>query len=387
VRFWPRWGPRDGVEVVPPRRETPIEPGEPGYTGNPHRDFRIEADPSLAVEDDLERRDFTVNAIARNARTRELVDPFGGEADLERGILRVVHPTAFRDDPLRILRGIARRARDGLEPDEETRRLMAEWSPRIAELSAERVRESLDQILTGDDAADALRLARDVGAWQVALPELAHVIGAEQRSKRHVLPLDEHILGTLDCLCRSGGSLLVRLAALWHDVGKPYVTEQPGSPRRHGELGAEITAKALRRLTYDTATIRQVEHLVREHPYHEEREATPEAARRFLRRVGRDAADDLLLLRRCDRSATGREEETGRLAQRERFEALVHEEWDRPVTLGELAVDGDDLLALGFEPGPALGATLEELLDRVVDDPAENERGRLLDHARTRLAR
>src|SRR4051794_19224422 len=143
VRFWPRWGPRQGIEVVPPRRETPIQPGEDGYTGNPHRDFRIEPDPDLPLEADLERRDCTVNAIARDVRSERLVDPFGGQADLERGVLRVVHAAASRDAPLRTLRGRARLARDGLVPEPQTRRLMAEWAPRIAELSAERVREAV----------------------------------------------------------------------------------------------------------------------------------------------------------------------------------------------------------------------------------------------------
>ena len=108
VRFWPPWGPREGIEVVPPRRETPIAPGEPGYTGNPHTDFRIEADAELPVRDDLERRDFTVNAMARDVRTGEWIDPFGGRDDLAGRVLRAVHVTAFRDDPLRILRGVAR---------------------------------------------------------------------------------------------------------------------------------------------------------------------------------------------------------------------------------------------------------------------------------------
>src|SRR3954454_13417734 len=156
VRFWPSWGPRTGIEVVPPRREAPIAPGEPGFTGNPHTDFRIEPDPELPVRDDLERRDFTVNAMARDLRTGEWIDPFGGRDDLRSGVLRAVHATAFRDDPLRILRGVARSSIDGLQPDAGTRELMTAAAPRIAELSAERVREELERTLAGDGAADAL---------------------------------------------------------------------------------------------------------------------------------------------------------------------------------------------------------------------------------------
>src|SRR5882757_3188157 len=141
VRFWPSWGPREGIEIVPPRREEPIPPGDPAYTGNPHTDFRIEPDAELPVRDDLERRDFTVNAMARDVRSGEWIDPFDGRGDLAAGVLRAVHETAFRDDPLRILRGLVRCSLDGLRPDEQTRQLMAAAAPRIAELSAERVRE------------------------------------------------------------------------------------------------------------------------------------------------------------------------------------------------------------------------------------------------------
>jgi tRNA nucleotidyltransferase (CCA-adding enzyme) len=380
VRFWPPWGPKQGIEVVPPRREVPILPGEPEYTGNPHRDFRIEADPALTVRDDLERRDFTVNAVARDLRTGEVTDPFGGRGDLAAGVLRVVSPTAFRDDPLRILRGVARRARDGLTPDERTAALMREWAPGIDGLSAERVREALDQILEGDEAADGLRLARDVGALGVAVPELAGTFGVEQRSRRHVLPLDEHLFATVGEGARRRAPLEVRLAALWHDVGKPLAGED-GKPRDHAEVGARIAADALRRLTYDNDLVRRVSHLVREHAYHEERDPSPLAARVFLARVGRDAAEHQLLLRRIDRAATGRPEPRESLQQHDRFEALVRAEWRRPLTRGELAVDGDDLLAAGLEPGPEIGRVLGELMRAVIEDPDENRRERLLERA------
>jgi tRNA nucleotidyltransferase/poly(A) polymerase len=381
VRFWPRFGPREGIEIVPPRRETPIGPGEPGYTGNPHRDFRIEPDPDLPVEADLERRDFTVNAIARDIRSGELVDPFGGRDDLERGVLRVVHPLSFRDDPLRILRGVARRSCDGLVPDDETRRLMVEWSPRIAELSAERVREALDKTLLGDAPGEALRLARDVGALQVAVPELAHTIGVDQRSSRHVLPLDEHVFETIDASARRQAPLRVRLAALLHDLGKPASLGE-SAPRTHAELGARLAGEAMRRLTYDTRTVQEVTHLVREHAYHEDRDPSPLGARVFLRRVGRDLACDLLLLRRCDRDATGRPVPDEDRDRRLRFEELVSAEWDQPVTRGDLAVTGDDLLEAGHPSGPALGQLLGRLLDAVVADPSINRRDLLLALAR-----
>src|SRR4051812_832335 len=222
VRFRPSFGPKEGIEVVPPRRETPIRPGEPGYTGNPHTDFRIEPDPNLSVRDDLERRDFTVNAMARDIRSGVWVDPFGGRDDLAAGVLRAVHPSAFRDDPLRVLRGIARRGRDGLVPEPETLALMRSEAPRIAGLSPERVRETLDQTVTGAYAPDALRLAREIGALAVALPEWQGCVGVPQSSATQAYTVDEHILHVLEQAVLDDASLVLRLAALWHDAGKPF---------------------------------------------------------------------------------------------------------------------------------------------------------------------
>jgi tRNA nucleotidyltransferase (CCA-adding enzyme) len=374
VRFWPPWGPREGIEVVPPRRETPIAPGEPGFTGNPHVDFRIEPEAELPVRDDLERRDFTVNAMARDVRSGEWIDPFGGQEDVRAGVLRAVHETAFRDDPLRILRGIVRCSIDGLQPDAATLELMAAAAPRIAELSPERTREELDRTLAGDGAAAALRLARDVGALAVALPEWAPAIGYDQHSETQGYTLDEHDLHVLDAAVRGGATRLQRLAALWHDVGKPY----PAASGDHAEAGARIARRALRRLTYDNDTVAAVTALVREHSYREDREPSAHAARIFLTRVGRERARDLLALRRWDRAGRGIQIPTEQVEARERFEALVEQEWGQPVALADLAVRGGDLMAAGVPEGPAVGATLRRLLAAVVDDPSLNERETLL---------
>jgi tRNA nucleotidyltransferase (CCA-adding enzyme) len=378
VRFHPPFGPKEGIEVVPPRRETPIRRGEPGFTGNPHTDFRIEPDPHLSVRDDLERRDFTANAMARDIRTGAWIDPFGGQSDLAARVLRAVHPSAFRDDPLRVLRGVARRARDGLVPEPETLALMRAESPRIVELSAERVRESLDQALLGPSAADALRLARDIGALEAALPEWEACVGVPQRSPTQAYTVDEHILHVLDQTVQRGASLVLRLAAFWHDAGKPLAH----GPVSHAKEGARLADGAMRRLTYDNDTRVAVVDRVREHPYDEDSNPSARSARRFLARVGREAAPDLMTLRRCDRLGRGVAPPAEDEARRDVFEELVAAEWGSPVTRGELAVSGDDLLAAGLPGGPALGRVLAKLLDAVVDDPARNTPDELLRLAR-----
>ena len=377
VRFWPRYGPRTGIEVVPPRRETPLEPGDPGHTGNPHTDFRIEPDPGLAVEDDLLRRDFTINAMARELRTGIWHDPFGGRADLEARVLRAVHPTAFRDDPLRILRGLARCSLDGLAPDAATGELMRASAARIAELSPERVRSELDRLLAGDEPGRALRVARSLDVLAVMLPEWAHCIGAPQSSATQAYTLDEHILCVLDAAVEAGAASDLRLAALWHDVGKPGAS----GIREHAEEGARIAGRALRRLTYDNETIARVRRLVREHAYGEDHAPSAEGARRFIARIGRSAVPDQLALRRADRLGRGYPDDPARVAARERFEQLVEQQWHRPVTLRELALTGDDLIRAGGHEGPAIGRTLRALLEAVLADPALNEQGALLELA------
>ena len=379
VRFWPRWGPREGIEIVPPRRERPIAQGEPGFTGNPHTDFRIEPDPELPVRDDLERRDFTVNAMARSVRTGEWIDPFGGREDLAARVLRAVHESAFQDDPLRILRGLVRSSVDGFAPDERTRGLVAAAAPRIAELSVERIREELERLLAGDGAVAALRLARDLGVLAVALPEWAPCIGFDQESATQAYTLDEHIFHVLDAAVHDGASREGRLAALWHDVGKPFAS----GARDHAEEAARIASRALRRLTYDNDTIRVVTTLVREHSYGEDRDPSPRSAREFLARVGRELAPTLLALRRWDREGRGVELPAEKVAARQRFEQLVRQEWEQPVTLAELATSGDDLIAAGIPEGPGIGAALGRLLAAVVADPTLNERETLLQLAKS----
>ena len=383
VRFWPRWGPRQGIEVVVPRRERALRPDEPGYTGNPHTDFAIEPDAALRVELDLGRRDFTVNAMACDLRSGDWIDPFDGRSDARGRVLRAVHPEAFRDDPLRILRGVARRARDGLVPDDETFELMRSFAPSIAGLSVERIRDELEQTLSGDWAADGLRLARDVGALDAAVPELAAMVGVEQESDTHAYTLDEHMLHTLELTCRLNADRLVRLAAVWHDVGKPHAV----GAREHAEAGARIAEAALRRLTYDGATIRAVRHIIAEHGYDEDREPHAIGARRFLARVGREHARRVLLLRRCDRAARGVAVPPEQEQAREDFESARRRRVEVPRDTRRAQGDRHRSDGGGCDARDLqLGRVLATLLAEVVDRPSLNEPELLLARARELIA-
>ena len=218
-----------GIEFTPPRVERSTGPGR--------HDFEIVADSEISLEQDMERRDFTINAIARRLETGEILDPLGGRADLERGVLRTTGPASFRDDPLRIVRGLRFVSQLDVDPDEDTLRQMREWAPRIDHVSGERIggglaadgMGELSKLLLGAQPAKALRLARDTGVLVHVLPEFAPAIGYEQQSRFQHLTLDEHIFAVVQAAADAGAPLGVRLAALLHDLGKPEADRDGGA--------------------------------------------------------------------------------------------------------------------------------------------------------------
>ena len=366
-----------GIEFAPPRAERSTGPGR--------HDFEIVADPALSIEDDMARRDFTVNAMARRLDTGVLVDPFGGAEDLKRGILRMVHPRSFAEDPLRLVRGLRLVSQLGLEPNEQTLEQMRAEATSVRLVSGERVggglrsdgMGELSKLLLGREPAKALRLARDTGVLTALLPELRETIRFETGSERQHLPLDEHIFAVVQAAADAGAPLAVRLAALLHDAARPSANGN------HAQLGAKAADGALRRLRYPTRLRTHVTRLVREHPFRLDN-VDELFARRFLRTHGDELAFDLVALKEAD--LRGKQVPSQEHEAAVRLRVLLEQEQDKPHRLSDLAIDGDDLIALGYEEGPALGRALERLLDDVVDDPAVNTRDDLLEHARRLLA-
>jgi tRNA nucleotidyltransferase (CCA-adding enzyme) len=369
-----------GIEFAPPRRERSTGPGR--------HDFEILADASIPLEEDMRRRDFTINAIARRVATGELLDPLGGEDDLRRGVLRTVSAQSFREDPLRLVRALRFVSELDVEPDEQTVRQMREDAERVRIVSGERIGGGLaadglgelSKLLLGRRPAHALRLARDTGVLVELLPEYRPAIGYDQSSRRQHLPLDEHLFATVQAAADAGGRLEVRLAALLHDLGKP-AAERDGED--HAALGARLASRILRRLRYPTRLWRHVTRVVERHAFPEPLEPAPVDARRFLHAHGEQLAFDLLAHKRADLAAKDDvEAELRALAELRR---LVEEERAAPYRLDRLAVDGNDLIAAGIAPGPELGRILARLLELVVEEPARNRREELLAEAR-RLA-
>jgi tRNA nucleotidyltransferase (CCA-adding enzyme) len=381
VRFFPRakevrrLAPA-GIELAPPRREESTGPGR--------HDFEIVVDPDASVEDDLRRRDFTVNAMARRLSDGTVVDPCDGKADLEERVLRTVSPRSFAEDPLRLVRALRFVSQLDFDPDDRTLEQMREEADSVALVSAERIggglaadgMGELSRLLLGGKPAKALELARDTGVLVALLPEYGPAIGLDTHSADHSMTLDEHIFAVVQAAADAATPLRVRLATLLHDLGKV----DPGQPD-HAAAGAEIATAVLRRLRYPNGLSDRVVKIVRFHPF-QLGEGDALEARRLLARHGDGLALDLIDhweadLRGRDHSARVLE----KLERVARFRAVVEGELGSAHRLSDLAVDGTDLIGIGYLPGPALGAALEQLLRAVVDDPALNRRETLLAQA------
>jgi tRNA nucleotidyltransferase (CCA-adding enzyme) len=365
------------------------------------------ADPSLSVEDDMRRRDFTVNAIARRLSTGDIVDPLNGRRDLERGILRTVSASSFAEDPLRIVRGLRFVSQLGFDVEPSTLEQMREEAPAVKLVSGERVGGGLaadglgelSKLLNGAQPAKALRLARDTGVLVQLLPEFERAIGFEQESRYHSLTVDEHTFAVVQAAADAGRVLPVRLAALFHDLGKPYVAwrgtdgrlhyyaKRGYSDRSHEQVSCELARSALLRLRYPNALRDRVVRIVRHHMF-QIGKADGLRARRFLAKHGDDLAFQLVDHKDADyRGKPGPdggppEEDLQKLAQ---FRKLLQYERRNPHRLKDLAVDGSDLIEIGIAPGPELGRLLQDLLHDVVDDPSRNTKDELLRRARAKV--
>jgi tRNA nucleotidyltransferase (CCA-adding enzyme) len=396
VRLWPREKElrtiaRSGIEFAPPRRERSTGPGR--------HDFEIVVDADATVEDDLGRRDFTINAIARRLEDGAVVDPFDGAGDLEDRVLRTVSPHSFAEDPLRIVRGLRFVSQLDLSPDETTLQQMVDEAVSIRLVSAERIGGGLhadglgelSKLLLGGRPGKALRIARDTGVLVALIPEFARAIDYEQSSARQNRPLDEHIFAVVQNAADAGAPLEVRLGALFHDLGKPEVDEletggnvagQPGANHaaaNHAAIGARITDEVLERLRYPTRVRRYVVDLVGAHAFPLD-DIDDLFARRFLQAHGEQLAFDLVAHKLADLGAKQVPPEEVEAAQRLR--RLLEQERSNPHRLTDLVVDGADLLELGYRQGPRVGAALNQLLDDVVLDPRRNKREWLLERAK-----
>ncbi len=343
---------------------------------------------SDSVEEDLARRDFTVNAIAwgregESHREPSFVDPTGGRADLDARLLRAVGDPDMRfdEDALRLLRGARLAAHLEFQIEAETRAAMGRRAGLVSYLSPERIGQELRKMLGAQPPSRGLRILEETGLLEPLFPELAAQRGIPQ-NKIPGMDLLDHSLATLDAAARlAPGRQRLLLAALLHDVGKPE-TYADGHFPDHDVVGARIADAFLARLAVPRRECEAVASLVRWHMFGYEQGWSDAAIRRFLRRVGPHRVEELLLLRAADNVGSGKSPDAGHLDE---LRARVQAERERhaPMSLADLALDGHDLMeALGIPPGPAVGRLLERLLESVISEPDRNRREILLSDAR-----
>ena len=346
----------------------------------------------VSLADDLARRDFTVNAIAWRPTDLqrgigELVDPHRGRDDLAAGVLRAVgDPDArFAEDALRLLRAVRLAARLELRLDPATEAAIQRHAPSAATVSGERVRDELLRLLADPEhpPSAALRKMEATGLLAVLLPELAALRGVPQGKP---LPGDalDHALRTADAL--PAADPILRLTGLLHDLGKA-TTLADGHLIGHEEVGADLAATVLERLRLSGDATRRVVHLVRQHMFAYAPDWTDAAVRRFVRRVGSAALDDLCSLRAADNVASGVvEPPSGGVGELQ--ERIARVASGAALETRQLAIDGNDLqAALGLAPSPEIGRILAALLEAIIEEPERNDRASLLELARTMVAR
>lgn len=358
--------------------------GEGAYSDG-RRPDRVEFLADLRA--DLERRDFTVNAMAYDPLEDRLEDPLGGLADLARGLLRAVGDPLqrFREDGLRVLRAARFVATLELELDPATARAIEPALDVFARVSPERVQQEWVKALGAARPSRAFEVMREHGILGVSAPEMLEMVGCEQ-NRHHVHDVWQHTLRVVDA---SEPRTALRLAALLHDVAKPRTRAWSADKADwtflgHEVLGAEMSGALLDRLRVSRQLREEVVTLVRHHLIGYDESWTDAAVRRWLRRVGPEAVEDLLALQRADAIGRGSGVEES-LARGEALRARAAAALAARTALStrDLALRGDELMReLGLPAGPRVGRILAALLEWVTDDPARNRRELLLDRAR-----
>ena len=336
------------------------------------------------LEEDLKRRDFTINAMAYNEE-KGLVDIFSGMEDIRLGRIRCVGRAEerFGEDALRMLRAIRFSAQLGYEIDEETKQGIRRLAPTLKNISAERIQTELVKMLVSPHP-DYLRTAYDMGVTKVFFPEFDRAMETEQHHPHHMYSVGEHILHSLAYV---PADKVLRLTMLLHDIGKPdtLTIDEQGITHfyNHESLSAEMAKGILRRLKFDNDTINMVYKLVMYHDYGNSVEPTLQIVRRAMNKIGEDAFPALFQVKYADMMAQSdylRDEKLKRLENWKRLYTEICEK-EQCVSLKTLAVTGSDLIAAGMKPGKELGEVLQKLLQLVLDDPSCNTKDKLLAEA------
>ena len=339
------------------------------YTDNRHPDS---VNFVSRVEEDLARRDFTINAMAYSP-TRGLVDAFGGQEDLRAGLIRCVgEPDArFNEDGLRILRALRFAARYNFGIEIETAFSIHRNRHLLENVSVERIFSELKGILAGEGVLGMMQAFPDV--FSIIIPELAPTIGFDQCNPHHIYDVWTH---TAHAVQAAPADEILRLALLLHDIAKPACftrgDDGKGHFYGHGQQGADLARQILLRLKSDTATLQAVVTLVREHD--NILPTTAPGMRRIIGRLGEHTLQQLLEIKKADMAAQSTHEREQKQRALREARLLLEDVLEEPpaFTVGDLAINGKDLIGMGVKPGPAMGDTLKTLLAEVQDELLPN---------------
>lgn len=353
------------------------------YTDFRHPD---EVKFSDKLEDDLSRRDFTVNAMAVSS-SGEITDPFGGRDDIKKKTIRTVGDPdkRFGEDALRLMRAIRFAAELGFDIDPETFSAIVSNADLLSKIAEERIRDEFAKMMMSEGAGPAWGIVQmeKTGIIKHVIPELLEGIGVTQ-NKHHIYTVWEHNLRALDYAAKSGASLEVRIASLLHDVGKPRSKAGDGPDatfHSHEMIGAKMAKKIMERLKFSGEISGRVVHLVRHHLfYYNVGEVTEAGVRRFISRVGEENIDDLFKIREADRIGSGVPKAVPYKTRHLRF--MIDKVRHDPISPKMLKTDGVKLMEhLKIVPGPKVGMILGILLEDVLDEPNRNDEKHLLKKA------
>lgn len=353
------------------------------YTDFRHPD---EVKFSDKLEDDLSRRDFTVNAMAVSS-SGEITDLFGGRDDIKKKTIRTVGDPdkRFGEDALRLMRAIRFAAELGFDIDPETFSAIVSNADLLSKIAEERIRDEFAKMMMSEGAGPAWGIVQmeKTGIMKHVIPELLEGIGVTQ-NKHHIYTVWEHNLRALDYAAKSGASLEVRIASLLHDVGKPRSKAGDGPDatfHSHEMIGAKMAKKIMDRLKFSGEISGRVVHLVRHHLfYYNVGEVTEAGVRRFISRVGEENIDDLFKIREADRIGSGVPKAVPYKTRHLRF--MIDKVRHDPISPKMLKTDGVKLMEhLKIVPGPKVGMILGILLEDVLDEPNRNDEKHLLKKA------
>ena len=357
-----------GVEITPFRTEEK-------YTDKRHPD---KVKWSKNIEEDLARRDFTINAMALGADEKTIIDPYKGKEDIKRKIIRAVGSPEdrFEEDSLRMMRAVRIASVLGFKIESKTSSAIKKNSSWITSVSKERIRDELSKAIMSENAAPGIELLRELRLLEHIIPELLEGYKVGQ-NKHHLYDCYEHSIKSLDYSAKKGFNFHVRMASLMHDIGKPRTKQGKGEKAtfyNHELVGARMTREIMQRLKFPKKDIEKVERLVRYHLfYYNVGEVSESSVRRLLRNAGPENIEELLQVRYADRVGSGcPKAEPYKLRH---LKYLIDKVSKDPISVKMLKVNGQDIMEmLSLKPGPAIGKILDILLGEVLKDPSKNDK-------------